>query len=88
MEVTPPKLEIVRDAALLRGLTEIELQVVLGTANTRRLSDGAFFFMEGTAADKAYILLEGRVRLAQVTEVGQQVVLGYLIPGRVYAKIM
>jgi len=43
--------------------------------------------MEGDPAENAYILIEGKVKLGQVTAGGQQVILGYLVPGRVYGII-
>lgn len=87
MPYSSGEIDILSKAVLLRGLSEAELRAVIGEARIQRLADGAFFFMEAEPAEKAYILLEGKVKLGQVTEVGQQVILGYLIPGRVYGII-
>lgn len=83
MQFTQAEINLLSKASLLRGLSDLELQAVLAEARIQKLSDGAFFFLEADPAEKSYILLNGKVKLGQVTEVGQQVILGYLIPGRV-----
>ena len=74
-------------SALLRGLDQDALQKTLQVARIHSNQDGAFFFMEGDPAHNAYILLDGKVKLIQVTPLGQQVILGYLVPGRVFGII-
>jgi CRP-like cAMP-binding protein len=87
MQFTPDETDLLSKASLLRGLSDLELQAVLAEARIQRLADGAFFFLESDPAENSYILLNGKVKLGQVTEVGQQVILGYLIPGRVFGII-
>jgi CRP-like cAMP-binding protein len=87
MPFTQAEIDLLVKASLLRGLSDLELQAVLAEARSQKLADGAFFFMEADPAEKSYILLNGKVKLGQLTEVGQQVILGYLIPGRVFGII-
>ena len=87
MPFTQAEIDLLGKASLLRGLSDLELQAVLVEAHIQKLADGAFFFLESDPAEKSYILLNGKVKLGQVTEVGQQVILGYLIPGRVFGII-
>ena len=87
MLLSQPEIDISSSSDILKGLNHSELETVFGAARIKDLSDGAFFFMESDPADKAYILLTGKVKLAQVTSDGQQVILGYLVPGRVYGII-
>jgi len=87
MQFTQAEINLLSKASLLRGLSDLELQAVLAEARIQKLTDGAFFFLEADPAEKSYILLNGKVKLGQVTEVGQQVILGYLIPGRVFGII-
>jgi CRP-like cAMP-binding protein len=61
--------------------------VVLGASQAKTLGNGAYFFMEGNPATRAFVLTAGKVKLVQVTADGQQVILGYLVPGRVYGII-
>ena len=83
MPFTQAEIDLLGKASLLRGLSDLELQAVLAEARIQKSTDGAFFFLESDPAEKSYILLNGKVKLGQVTEVGQQVILGYVIPGRV-----
>ncbi len=87
MNLPSSEFEITRGAALLRGLEDEALQIVISAANLKNLDGGSFFFHEEEPAIHAFILLEGKVKLVQVTTDGQQVILGYLIPGRVYGII-
>ncbi len=87
MKLSQAEIDMLRKASLLRGLADLELQAVLAEAKMQQLTDGAFFFLESDPAEKSYILMSGKVKLGQVTEVGQQVILGYLIPGRVFGII-
>jgi CRP-like cAMP-binding protein len=48
---------------------------------------GAFFFHQGAPATSFYLLLEGRVRLSQVTAEGQQVVMHFFGPGEGFAIV-
>ncbi|MBN1667420.1 MAG: Crp/Fnr family transcriptional regulator [Anaerolineales bacterium] len=87
MSFNQAEVELLGSSALLRGLPAADLQVVLRAGRAHALPDGAFFFLEADPAEKAFILLHGKVKLGQVTEVGQQVILGYIIPGRVFGVI-
>jgi CRP-like cAMP-binding protein len=60
---------------------------VLDSAKIKKLKDGEFYFHTEQPATHAYILLAGKVKLTQVTADGQQVILGFLVPGRVYGII-
>ncbi len=87
MKLSPSEIEIARTAALLRYLDEVALNFVLDAANIKKLEGGSFFFHKEEPATHAYILLGGKVKLGQIAVDGQQVILGYLVPGRVYGII-
>ena len=87
MNFSPNEVEIARNATILRGLDDEAFKLVLNSANIKKLEDGAFYFHTEEPATHAYILLEGKVKLAQVTTDGRQVILGYLVPGRVFGII-
>jgi CRP-like cAMP-binding protein len=78
---------IIRQAVLFKNLTDEEMNRVLAAASLQACSGGAFFFMEGDPAARSYALVDGKVRLSQVTLDGQQVILGYLSPGREFGII-
>lgn len=87
MILPPDKFKLVSACSVFRGLAEDEVESAVRAARVRQQNDGSFFFMEGEPAEKGYILLDGKVKLGQVTPDGQQVILGYLIPGRVFGII-
>ncbi len=87
MLLSQPEFEVIASAALFQGLDGKNIQDVLSVSDVRTVEDGAFFFLEEDDAQRCYILLEGKVKLTQVTADGQQVILGYLVPGRVYGVI-
>ena len=82
MQITPTVelLELLADSSLFRGIAPAELGVVLGAAQPRRLSRGEFFFHQGEAAEAFFIIVEGRVRLSQITPEGHQVIIRFMSP--------
>jgi CRP-like cAMP-binding protein len=87
MNLPSSEIDTVRGAALLRGLDDESLQFVIASASLKSLEGGSFFFHAEDLATHAFILLEGKVKLVQVTADGHQIILGYLVPGRVYGII-
>ncbi len=87
MTLSPEEYAIARDVLLLRALEEQEFQSVIAASKVITVEDGAFFFMEEDCAEKAYVLLDGKVKLTQITLDGQQVLLEYLTPGRLFGII-
>lgn len=64
-----------------QDLSSSELQVVSQAAYLRQVERQAFFFHQGDPATNFYILVEGRVRLTQVTSEGHQVLVRFISPG-------
>jgi len=87
MNLKSSEIGIIRKATILRGLASEEFSAVIQAARIMTIEDGSFFFLEGDSADKGFILVDGKVKLGQVTADGQQVILGYLVPGRVFGII-
>lgn len=85
--LSPELQEVVRQTMLFRELEPAQVQQVLAAARLQKQSDGSFFFMEGDPARSSYALVAGKVRLSQVTPDGQQVILGYIGPGREFGII-
>lgn len=65
---------------LFKDLPAEIIASILNTAQKRTVGEGGSFFFQGDPADKIYILLEGRVKLFQLTPDGQQVLLGVIAP--------
>jgi CRP-like cAMP-binding protein len=87
MSLSLNEIKTIQNASILQGLDEQSFQRVLESAKIKKLGDGEFYFLAEEPATHAYILLDGKVKLAQVTTDGYQVILGYLVPGRVYGII-
>jgi CRP-like cAMP-binding protein len=69
-----PDPSIFEGITLFEGLSRAELEKAAALARQRRAPAGSFFFQEGDPAEYIYALVEGRVRLVQVTMEGQQVI--------------
>jgi CRP-like cAMP-binding protein len=66
---------------LFQGLDADALTAVVQAAHTRSVPSGSCFFFQDDPATQFYVLLEGRVRLTQVTAEGQQVILRFITAG-------
>lgn len=73
--------KLVAGAPFFRGLSPVELEAVVKAAQRCRLSAGEYFFHQEEAATVFYLLLNGRVRLTQVTPEGHQVIVHLAGPG-------
>lgn len=72
---------VLQNVMFFQGLDHTALTVVAQAATMRRSTVGTFLFHEGDRATTFFVLVEGRVRLTQVTQDGRQVILGFLGPG-------
>jgi CRP-like cAMP-binding protein len=64
-----------------QGLSPSELQVVSQAAHLRQVERHTFFFHQEDPATTFYILVEGQVRLTEVTPEGHQVLVRFISPG-------
>jgi len=87
MNLSDDEVILAQKSSLLRGIDHDGIQEILKAAQLRKLNAGSYFFVEDDPAVSGYLLLDGKVKLTQVTIDGQQVILGYLPPGRVYGII-
>ena len=72
---------------LFKGLSADELQTVVSAAHRVSRPAGAHFFEQGSPAEFFYVLAEGRVKMAQVTAEGHQVVLRLVAPGSPFGGV-
>jgi CRP/FNR family transcriptional regulator, nitrogen oxide reductase regulator len=79
--ITARELELVSASPFFRGLAANELEALLQVAQRRKLPRGSYFFHQGEPATTFYILIEGRVRLTQISPEGHQVILHLATPG-------
>jgi len=82
-----PWFDWIRNATVFQGLDAHELESIAKLASLQSHEDGEYFFMQGDPALRSFLVVEGQVRLSQVTVEGQQVLLGYIGPGREFGII-
>ncbi len=68
---------IISRCALMHGLVESESAAIILHGRDCQIEKGGFFFQQGQDATTMYIILSGRVKLTQVTQAGDQVIVGY-----------
>ncbi|KPV54231.1 hypothetical protein SE17_05055 [Kouleothrix aurantiaca] len=73
--------DLLRRIGLFQGLDADALAAVVQAAHIRALPAGSCYFFQGDPATQFYVLLEGRVRLTQVTAEGQQLILRFITRG-------
>jgi CRP-like cAMP-binding protein len=83
----PTDLAILQTAPLFQDIAHKDLDHITSLARRRQVGAGGFFFMEGDPANRLLLLLEGKVKLSQVTLDGQQVIMGYIRPGQDFGVI-
>jgi CRP-like cAMP-binding protein len=69
------------------GLTDEEIEDLLRRARSQNLEKGAALFEQGDAADRFFVLADGRLKVTQVTPDGQQVVVRYIGPGEMFGCV-
>lgn len=72
---------ILSHCKLLKGLTAAEKQGMVENGHITRKEAGDYFLRQGEPSETIYILMSGRVKLTQLTENGQEVIVDYLGPG-------
>jgi len=82
-----PILTQVSQTPLFIGLPEGDLEEVLAYAIPTRFDPDSYFFHQGTPAQHVYILLEGQVKVLQLTPEGQQVVMRMVNPIEIFGCV-
>lgn len=83
---TPAGLNLER-SVLFHGLSAEERETVLRRAVSRQAERRQIVFHEGDPADALYIVDTGRVKLTQLAADGQEVLVGFLGPGDLFAGV-
>jgi len=72
---------------LFLGLSPAGLAEVAASGRRRPLSKGAVLFSQGSAAERCYALIEGRVRITQSGEEGGQLIVRFIGPGEMFGTV-
>ncbi|MCD2180554.1 Crp/Fnr family transcriptional regulator [Rhizobium sp. GN54] len=75
---------LVRSIPLFDRMSDADLDKFLGHAVSRRVPAGEAVFEQGAAATHFFLLLHGRLKVTQVTEDGQQIIVRVVHPGDLF----
>lgn len=75
---------VVKALPLFDRMNDEELDKLLGHATSRRVPQGEYVFEQGQPAVSFYLLLHGRLKVTQVTEDGQQIIVRVVHPGDLF----
>jgi CRP-like cAMP-binding protein len=79
--------EIVRQSNLFKDVGPDIFTQVMDASVPRSVEEDGFFFLQGDPATHAYVLVEGRVKMIQITPNGQQITMRIMTPGQTYGGI-
>lgn len=79
--------EWVRHSALFGGAQPELLSLIVQHSVKRSVEEDGTFFMQEDEATHAYVLIEGRVKMLQLTPGGQQIALRIMTPGQTFGGI-
>lgn len=79
--------ELIRKSSLFANVDEAVFGQVLESGVLRSVEEDGFFFMQGDPATHAYVLVQGRVKMIQITPSGQQITMRIMTPGQTYGGI-
>lgn len=84
--ITPLPTEIeqmtLAQCQLFRNINLSALTDIIQTATRRHFAGGSFIFYQEDEANTFYVLLEGNVRMSQITPEGHQVIVHFFGPGQ------
>ncbi len=85
-----PKLDpsLVADLPLFQSLRPEQVEDVLAASRALRVPKNKAVFEQGEAAERFYLLLDGRLRVVRTTPEGQQIVVRFIGPGELFGIAM
>lgn len=87
MDHEPREIQRLKTIPIFKDLEAQQLADVVQASQSRNIDAEKFLFMQGDEADAFYLLLEGSVKLTQVTLDGQEIILRYASPGEAFGLI-
>ncbi|NLG98765.1 MAG: Crp/Fnr family transcriptional regulator [Chloroflexi bacterium] len=72
---------------LFQGLSEIDLETVLKESREISFEQDSFLFYQDDPAERVFVLKGGRIKLYQLSDDGQQVLMRVMTPGMMFAAI-
>lgn len=72
---------------LFKGIQQEDLNLILADSSFVSFKESQYLFFQEDPAKTFYVLIEGRIKLSQLTPDGEQVTLHYLSPGEAFGII-
>lgn len=80
-DILQDMLELLGQSPLFRDASQSELEAALKVSRRFEVARGEFFFHQDEPAVAFYVIVEGQVRLSQLTPEGHQVIIHFMGPG-------
>lgn len=87
MPLSQANVDLLRNSTLFAGMPAADIAAVAAHGREMAFEQGSFLFLEGDPADTIYLVLEGHVRLAQLSPSGKRVIMHIFGPGEELAVI-
>lgn len=78
--------QLVKNSPLFAGLSEQNLDALMGVARIREHSRGELLFSEGEEAEGFFIVLDGKVKVYKLSPEGKERILHIIQPGGTFAE--
>ncbi|ADP69860.1 transcriptional regulator, Crp/Fnr family [Rhodomicrobium vannielii ATCC 17100] len=72
---------VLKGFALFASMTDAQVDLLASRATARRVAEGSAVFEQGEPATSFYLLLDGRLKVRQITADGQQIIVRIVNPG-------
>lgn len=75
---------VVKSFSMFEKMPDSDVEVLVGQAVAKRIGPGEAFFEQGAAATHFFLLINGRLKVTQVTADGQQIIVRVVHPGDLF----
>lgn len=85
--MTIDQISLLAKIQLFQSLTAHELKLILAEARELTFEGSSYLFYQDDPAERVFVLKSGRVKLYQLSDDGQQVLMRVMTPGMMFAAI-
>jgi CRP/FNR family transcriptional regulator, nitrogen oxide reductase regulator len=78
---------LIKQSSLFSALDENEAGDLAGLAVEKRCLPNETIFWEGDAADRFYIIIEGKVKVAKLASTGKEIILSFFGSGEMFGEV-
>ncbi len=78
---------VLRELPLFQEIPETAMEEVIAAAHLTKIAADSFLFYQDDPVERIYLVIQGRVKLAQLAPDGQQVIMRVATPGTLIAAI-